>query len=84
MIQDDQEPERYYDWMLWKSRQERKKLQGVNQLGEPEPLIDYEPPQLRAKIGELTDQVNMLKRDLKELTECYYGLLKKMSEKNNG
>ena len=22
---DDPEPERYYDWMLWKMRQERKK-----------------------------------------------------------
>jgi hypothetical protein len=33
MIQDDQEPERYYDWMIWKSRQERKKLQGVKKDG---------------------------------------------------
>lgn len=63
-------------------RKERTKLQGVNRLGEPEPLIDYEPPQLRAKIGELTEQIIFLKRDLKELTECYYGLLNKMSEKN--
>ena len=23
--QNDPEPERYYDWMLWKMRQERKK-----------------------------------------------------------
>ena len=23
----DKEPERYYDWMLWKMRQEKKKMQ---------------------------------------------------------
>ena len=23
----EQEPERYYDWMLWKMRQERKKME---------------------------------------------------------
>lgn len=25
LVNDDPEPERYYDWMLWKLRQERKK-----------------------------------------------------------
>ena len=25
LVIDDPEPERYYDWMLWKLRQERKK-----------------------------------------------------------
>jgi len=84
MIDEDREPERYYDWIGWKLRKERKKLQGVNHLGEPESLLDYEAPQLRAKIGELTLEIDLLKRDLKELTECYYNLLKKMSENDNG
>jgi|TARA_R100000081_G_scaffold75757_1_gene42178 hypothetical protein len=28
--QNDPEPERYYDWMLWKMRQERKKEEQEN------------------------------------------------------
>ena len=41
--------------------------------------LDYENPYLRAKIGELESEIDMLKRDMKQLTEAYYTVLKKFS-----
>jgi TATA-binding protein-associated factor Taf7 len=39
--------------------------------------LDYENPYLRAKIGELENDIEVLKRDMKELTEAYYTVLKR-------
>lgn len=39
--------------------------------------LDYENPYLRAKIGELEGEIELLKKDMKELTESYYTVLKK-------
>lgn len=53
-------------------------IQGVNAKGEKESLIDYEVPQLRAKIAELEAQIELLKKDNKQLTEAYYSVLRKI------
>lgn len=53
-------------------------IQGVNAKGEKESLINYEVPQLRAKIAELEAQIELLKKDNKQLTEAYYSVLRKI------
>lgn len=64
-MNEDQEPERYYDWMLWKMRQERKKCKLKDVLMNPleasrrivkleERLDELE----RALIAERTNQTN--------------------------
>jgi len=53
-------------------------LQGINAKGEKEPLVDYEVPQLRARIAELEQQLELLKLDHKQLTEAYYKVLRKL------
>ena len=35
MMNDDREPERYYDWMLWKMRKEREKCKLKDVLMNP-------------------------------------------------
>lgn len=44
--------------------------------------IDYELPYLRAKIASQQTEIELLKRDMKELTECFYKLIKRY-EKNS-
>jgi hypothetical protein len=53
-------------------------LQGTNAKGENEPLINYEVPQLRARIAELEQQLELLKLDHKQLTDAYYKVLRKL------
>jgi len=42
--------------------------------------LNYELPELRAKIGQLQQENETLKRDMKELTEAYYGVLNRLKE----
>ncbi len=66
MVQDDigPEPERYYDWMIWKLRQS-KKFQEMRKYSKEK------------KIEEKHKHSNAIMLDLKELTKCHYDLLKK-------
>ena len=66
MVQDDigPEPERYYDWMIWKLRQS-KKWQEMKKYSKEK------------RIEEKHKHTNGLMLDLKELTKCHYDLLKK-------
>ena len=66
MVQNDigPEPERYYDWMIWKLRQS-KKLQEMRKYSKEK------------KIEEKHKHSNAVMLDLKELTKCHYDLLKK-------
>ena len=44
---------------------------------------NYEQPELRAKVANLQTENEILRQDLKSLTEAYYGLInriKKLSE----
>ncbi len=64
--------EGYYDYMLRRYREEEEKT--------AEKKWDYETPLLRAKIGDLEQEINVLKTDLKELTQCYYTVLKRLAD----
>ena len=59
------EPERYYDWMLWKLRQSEKWKEA----------IDYSKKRKREEKKHKHTSGLML--DIKELTKCHYDLLKK-------
>jgi len=49
--------------------------------------LNYELPELRAKIGQLQQENEALRHDLKEMTASYYALLNRVKEltetKNN-
>ena len=64
---------------MWSNEEDnRRSLLGVNSRGESESLLNYEVPQLRAKIGELRAEEEALKVDNAELTKCYYEVLRKI------
>ncbi len=42
--------------------------------------LNYELPNLRAKIGALEAENEMLRGDLKNMTEAYYGLINRIKE----
>ena len=42
--------------------------------------LNYELPNLRAKIGTLESENEVLRNDLKNMTEAYYGLLNRIKE----
>ena len=68
MVQDDigPEPERYYDWMIWKLRQSKKWQE----------MRKYSKQKKRLKrIEEKHNHSNAVMLDLKELTKCHYDLL---------
>lgn len=57
---DDPEPERYYDWMLWKMRQERKQ----------EPVVMTTEEMYKREIADMQSQVHTLQLRVKELTDA--------------
>ena len=42
--------------------------------------LNYDLPNLRAKIGTLEVENEVLRNDLKNMTEAYYGLLNRIKE----
>ena len=77
------EPERYYDWMLWKMRQEDAKMEvkideGLN--------LDKSGNELyRRELVALSTKVELMQEDMKNLTSDYYKLInrvKELSEEN--
>ena len=64
--------EGYYDYMLRRYREEQDKTVEKN--------WDYENPLLRAKIGDLEAQIDIMKKDHQELTAAYYSVLKRLKE----
>lgn len=63
---DDPEPERYYDWMLWKMRQERKQ----------EPVVMTTEEMYKREIADMQSQVHTLQLRVKELTDAILQLQK--------
>ena len=57
---DDPEPERYYDWMLWKMRQEKKQ----------EPVVMTTEEMYKREIADMQSQVHTLQLRVKELTDA--------------
>ena len=58
--QHEPEPERYYDWMLWKMRQERKE----------EPVVMTTENMYKREIADMQAQVHALQMKVKELTDA--------------
>ena len=91
----DKEPERYYDWMLWKMRQEDAKM---NDTGWKEALgdvvvkkdegLNLDPTGnelYRRELVSLSGKVEVMQEDMKNLTSDYYKLInrvKELSEEN--
>ena len=72
MVRDDigPEPERYYDWMLWKLRQSEKWREVRN----------YSKEKRKEEVEKKFPPTNALMLDLKEMTKCYYDVLKRNKE----
>ena len=73
----DPEPERYYDWMLWKLRQESKALYEKKWRDKIE-YCKSRRKEERAK--RMKTQEDILKMDMAELTKSYYDVLKRNQE----
>ena len=78
----DKEPERYYDWILWKLRQEKNmsneeqlELNFTSLVGEG---VTTSGSILRREIQEMQKQVHGLQMRIKELAEENYGLRKRI------
>ena len=69
----DKEPERYYDWILWKFREEKKM--------EKQLELDF-----TSKIGEgITTTDSIIRREMYEMQKCIHGLqmrVKELAEEN--
>ena len=76
----DKEPERYYDWILWKFRKEKEmerkqlELNFTSKLGEGITTTDSI---IRREMYEMQKHINGLQMRVKELAEENYELKKK-------
>ena len=76
----DKEPERYYDWILWKFRKEKEmekqlELDFTSHIGEG---VTTSGSILRREIQEMQKQVHGLQMRVKELAEENYELKKRV------
>ena len=76
----DKEPERYYDWILWKFRKEKEmekqlELDFTSKLGEGITTTDSI---IRREMYEMQKCINGLQIRVKELAEENYGLRKRI------
>ena len=77
----NEEPERYYDWILWKLKQERKmskdqlELDFTSHLGEGITTTDSI---IRREMYEMQKHIHGLQMRIKELAEENYELRKKV------
>jgi len=71
----DKEPERYYDWILWKLRQEK------NMSNEEQLELNF-----TSKLGEgITTTDSIIRREMYEMQKCIHGLqmrVKELAEEN--
>tara|TARA_Y100000114_G_scaffold141485_1_gene147278 strand:- start:298 stop:555 length:258 start_codon:yes stop_codon:yes gene_type:complete len=72
----DKEPERYYDWILWKFRKEKE-------MSEKQLELDF-----TSKIGEgITTSDSIIRREMYEMQKHIHGLqmrIKELAEENYG
>jgi len=76
----DKEPERYYDWILWKFREEKKmekqlELDFTSKIGEGITTTDSI---IRREMYEMQKHIHGLQMRIKELAEENYGLRKRI------
>ena len=85
----DKEPERYYNWILWKFRKEKEmekqlELDFTSHLGEGITTTDSI---IRREMYEMQKHIHGLQMRIKELAEENYGLRKRidgLSKENLG
>lgn len=76
---DDEEPERYYEWMLWKLRQERK-------MEQDDPTDDISDSALKwttKNQGKDITREELLKKEISTLQECLNNAYKRIVELND-
>ena len=70
----DEEPERYYEWILWKLKKEKK-------MSEDQLELDF-----TSKLGEgITTTDSIIRREMYEMQKCINGLqirVKELAEEN--
>ena len=69
-MDDDVEPERYYEWILWKLRKEKD-------------MKFDERVSLRQENAELRRQEELLKKEIAIMNKEKYGLLNRIKELND-
>lgn len=69
-MDDDVEPERYYEWILWKLRKEKD-------------MKFDERISLRKENAELRQEIKMLKEEIATMNKEKYGLLNRIKELND-
>ena len=81
-MDDDVEPERYYEWILWKLRKEKSMTIEYTIQKEKSETFD-ERISLRKENAELKKQVELLKREVATMNKEKYGLLNRIKELND-
>ena len=81
-MDDDVEPERYYEWILWKLRKEKSMTIEYTIQKEKSETFD-ERISLRQENAELRKQIELLKKEIAVMTKEKYGLLNRIKELND-
>ncbi len=81
-MDDDVEPERYYEWILWKLRKEKSMTIEYTIQKEKSKTFD-ERISLRKENAELRKQVELLKIEVATMNKEKYGLLNRIKELND-
>ena len=76
------EPERYYEWILWKLRKEKSMTIEYTIQKEKSKTFD-ERISLRKENAELRKQVELLKIEVATMNKEKYGLLNRIKELND-
>jgi len=81
-MDDDVEPERYYEWILWKLRKEKNMTIEYTIQKEKSETFD-ERISLRKENAELRKQIELLKIEVATMNKEKYGLLNRIKELND-
>ena len=81
-MDDDVEPERYYEWILWKLRKEKSMTIEYTIQKEKSETFD-ERISLRKENAELRKQIELLKIEVATMNKEKYGLLNRIKELND-
>ena len=81
-MDDDVEPERYYEWILWKLRKEKNMTIEYTIQKEKSETFD-ERISLRKENAELRKQIELLKIEVAKMNKEKYGLLNRIKELND-
>ena len=81
-MDDDVEPERYYEWILWKLRKEKSMTIVYTIQKEKSETFD-ERISLRKENAELRKQIELLKIEVATMNKEKYGLLNRIKELND-